>query len=114
MDDVRTQMNEIERASQTITEQLSQLYSRAKEESTDWLTEPLIPKPALSAWLQERGLPNRISIDEFLNACYSSAKFMDLDSRVITFHKVDANAIWNGQRRMTVFDIISTIPRLFE
>jgi hypothetical protein len=114
MDDVRTQMNEIERASQTITEQLSQLYSRAKEESTDWLTEPLIPKPALSAWLQERGLPNRISIDEFLNACYSSAKFMDLDSRVITFHKVDANAIWNGQRRMTVFDIISTIPTLFE
>jgi len=114
MDDVRTQMNEIERASQTITQQISQLYSRAKEETTDWLTEPLTAKPALSAWLHERGLPYRISIDDFLDACYKSAKFMDLESRVITFHKVDANALWNGQRRMTVFDLISMIPTLFE
>ena len=113
MSEVRAQMDQIEQVSKDITQTVEQLFARAKEETTDWLQEALIPKPALSKWLAERGLPNRISMDEFLDICYDSAKSLDLDSRVITFHKADAAALWNGQRRMTVFDLVATLPELF-
>jgi hypothetical protein len=52
-------------------------------------------------------------MDEFIDVCYDAAKSLDLESRVITFHRADANVLWNGQRRMTVFDLISAIPALF-
>ena len=48
----KEQMKEIEEASKTIRTQVKDLYMRAKEETTDWLNEPLIPKPALKKWLQ--------------------------------------------------------------
>jgi len=78
------------------------------------LDEPLIPKPRLREWLEANGHSNRISIDEFLDICYNTAKNMDLESRVLTFHTSDAVALWNGQRRLTVFDILAYIPTLFE
>jgi hypothetical protein len=110
----KEQMKEIEEASKTIRTQVKDLYTRAKEETTDWLNEPLIPKPALKKWLQTQGLSTTISIDEFLDICYNSAKTMDLESRILTFHKADAAVLWNGQRRLTVFDIVTLIPTLFE
>jgi hypothetical protein len=113
MSEVRAQMDQIQQVSKDITQTVEQLFARAKEETTDWLQEALVPKPALSKWLKERGLPNRISMDEFLDICYDSAKSLDLDSRVITFHKADAAALWNGQRRMTVFDLVAALPELF-
>jgi hypothetical protein len=114
MSEFKAQMDEIDRTTKRIGTQITRLYARAKEETTDWLEEPLVPKPALKAWLKSRGLPSRISIEEFLDACYSAAKTMDLESRVLTFSKTDAAALWNGQRRLTVFDMISLIPTLFE
>ena len=114
MSEFKAQMDEIDRTTKSIGTQITRLYARAKEETTDWLEEPLVPKLALKAWLKSRGLPSRISIEEFLDACYSAAKTMDLESRVLTFSKTDAAALWNGQRRLTVFDMISLIPTLFE
>jgi len=114
MAEFKAQMEEIDRATKSISTQVTQLYARAKEETTDWLTEPLVPKPALKAWLKSRGLSTRISVEEFLDVCYSAAKTMDLESRVLTFSKADAAALWNGQRRLTVFDITALIPTLFE
>jgi hypothetical protein len=114
MAEFKAQMEEIDRATKSISTQVTQLYARAKEETTDWLTEPLVPKPALKAWLKSRGMSTRISVEEFLDVCYSAAKTMDLESRVLTFSKADAAALWNGQRRLTVFDITALIPTLFE
>lgn len=114
MDDFKKQMREIEMASKSIDAQVTQLYSRVKDESVDWLSESLTPKPALKAWLKSRGLPSRPNMDEFLDACYSVAKSMDLESRVIIFHAADAAALWGGQRRLTVFEMVALIPTLFE
>jgi hypothetical protein len=106
-------MRELEKASIDIEAQVKNLYARTKAETTDWLTEPLLPRPVLKKWLTDRGLSDSISMDEFIDVCYDAAKSLDLESRVITFHRADANALWNGQRRMTVFDLISAIPALF-
>ena len=114
MNELKAQMEKIEQASKCITSQVSNLYSRAKTETIDWLNEPLSPRPALKAWLKSRDLPMKPTVDEFLDICYSVAKSMDLESRVIIFHSADAAALWNGQRRLTVFDIVGLIPTLFE
>ena len=113
MSELSSQMRELEKASIDIETQVQNLYARTKAETTDWLAEPLLPRPVLKKWLTDRGLSERISMDEFIDVCYDAAKSLDLESRVITFHKADANILWNGQRRMTVFDLISSIPALF-
>ena len=114
MDDFKKQMRELEKASKNIDLQVTQLFSRAKEEAVDWLSEPLTPKPALKAWLKSRGLPTNPTVEEFLDGCYSAAKSMDLESRVLVFHTADAAALWGGQRRLTVFELVGRIPTLFE
>ena len=113
MKEFKEQMDQIETVSESIGKQVSHLYTRAKEETTDWLNEPLSPKPPLKEWLKERGLTIRPTMEEFLDACYASAKSMDLESRVLVFGKADAAALWNGQRRLTVFEIIGLLPGLF-
>jgi hypothetical protein len=114
MSEFKKQMEEIERASKAIDTQITNLYSRVKEESVDWMNEPLVPRPPLKAWLKAKGYPPHPTVEEFLDICYASAKTMDLESRVVCFHKDDAAALWNGQRRLTVFDIVGLIPTLFE
>jgi hypothetical protein len=113
MKEFKEQMDQIEKVSESISKQVTQLYARAKEETTDWLNEPLSPRPLLKEWLKERGLTIRPTMEEFLDACYASAKSMDLESRVLVFGKADAAALWNGQRRLTVFEIIGLLPGLF-
>ena len=113
MKEFKEQMDQIEKVSESISKQVTQLYARAKEETTDWLNEPLSPRPLLKEWLKERGLTTRPTMEEFLDACYASAKSMDLESRVLVFGKADAAALWNGQRRLTVFEIIGLLPGLF-
>jgi hypothetical protein len=113
MKEFKEQMDQIEKVSESISKQVTQLYVRAKEETTDWLNEPLSPRPPLKEWLKERGLTTRPTMEEFLDACYAAAKSMDLESRVLVFHKADAAALWNGQRRLTVFEIIGLLPGLF-
>jgi hypothetical protein len=113
MKEFKEQMDQIEKVSESISKQVTQLYARAKEETTDWLNEPLSPRPPLKEWLKERGLTTRPTMEEFLDACYEAAKSMDLESRVLVFGKADAAALWNGQRRLTVFEIIGLLPGLF-
>lgn len=109
----REQMDQIEKVSESISKQVTQLYARAEEETTDWLNEPLSPRPPLKEWLRQRGLSTRPTMEDFLDACYAAAKSMDLESRVLVFGKADAAALWNGQRRLTVFEIIALLPGLF-
>jgi hypothetical protein len=112
--DFAKNMENIEAVSKHIDSQILGLYARVKKESVDWLTESLKPTSNVKAWLRSRGLKTRPSIDEFLDACYDAAKTMDLNTRTLTFHKADAAILWNGQRVLTVFDIVARIPTLFE
>jgi hypothetical protein len=109
----KEQIGQVEKVSESISKQVTQLYARAKNETVDWLNEPLSPRPPLKEWLRQRGLTTRPTMEEFLDACYEAAKSMDLESRVLVFGKADAAALWNGQRRLTVFEIIGLIPSLF-
>ena len=113
MKDFKDQMLQIDRATQSIDAQVNNLYTRAREETTDWLNEPLIPSPKLKAWLKGRDLPSRPTLEQFLDACFDAAKTMDLESRVLTFGTADAAALWDGQRRITLFDMIAMLPTLF-
>jgi hypothetical protein len=110
MAELKGQMEELHRASNEIHKDVVNLYKRAKE--TD-LEAPLHFKPHVRDWLKKRGLPKQLTMSEFLDACYDAAKKIDLESRVITFHTEDAAILWNGQRRLTVFDMVSLLPGLF-
>jgi hypothetical protein len=109
MADLKGQMEELHQASNQIHKDVANLYKRAKQ--TD-LEAPLHLKPHVRDWLKKRGLPKQLTMSEFLDACYDAAKKIDLESRVITFHTEDAAVLWNGQRRLTVFDMVSLLPGL--
>ena len=110
MAELKGQMEELHRASNEIHKDVVDLYKRAKQ--TD-LEASLNPKPHVRDWLKKRGVTRHPTMSEFLDACYDAAKKIDLDSRVITFHAEDAAILWNGQRRLTVFDMVSLLPGLF-
>ena len=114
MRDFKKQMEDIDAATNLLTGQVAQLYTRAKVETTDWLNEPLLPKPALRDWLAAHELPPRPTLEEFFDVSLDSAKSLDLESRMVTFHRADAVALWGGRRRMTIFEVLSQIPTLFE
>lgn len=114
MKEFKEQMQQIDEVTRNIGAQVKRVYTRAKEETKDWLNEPLIPKPSLQEWLKENKLPLRPTIGEFLDACFSKAKSLDLESRTLVFRKPDAIALWDGQQHLTVFDIVSKFPSLFE
>jgi hypothetical protein len=114
MKELRESMDTLAADSRVIDTQVRRLFARAKKETTDWLNEPLRAKPVVRAWLKERGLSSPISIEQFIDACYSAAKTMDLESRMLTFSKEDAAILWEGRRRISVFELTSMIPALFE
>jgi len=113
MSEFKKQMESLEQASEVITEQVTNLYARAKAETTDWLAEPLIPKPALKDWLVVHELPVRPTLEEFFEVCLDNAKSLDLESRMVVFHRDDAVALWRGKRRMTIFEVLALVPTLF-
>jgi len=114
MAEFKEQMKKVDEITQEVSTQVKRVCIRAKEETKDWLNEPLTPKPKLAAWLEENGLPLRPTAEEFLDICFDRAKSLDLDSRTIVFRKSDAIALWDAQQQMTVFDIVSKLPSLFE
>jgi hypothetical protein len=113
MDEFKKSMESIVSETRLIDTQVKQLFQRAKKETTDWLNEPLRAKPAVKVWLEDRGLSSPISIEQFIDACYSAAKTMDLETRMLTFSKEDAAILWEGRRRISVFELTAMIPALF-
>jgi hypothetical protein len=114
MAEFKEQMKKVDEITREVSTQVKRVCIRAKEETKDWLNEPLTPKPKLAAWLKENGLRARPTAEEFLDICFDKAKSLDLDSRIVTFRKSDAIALWDAQQQLTVFDIVSRFPSLFE
>ena len=114
MDELKTQMATIDSISTQLETHVTDLYRRSKVETTDWMHEPLRPKPHIAKWCGKHALPDSPTLDAFTDACFKAAKSIDLDTRTITFHKEDAAILWHGKRRMTVFDMIAFVPTLFE
>jgi len=114
MDALKTQMATIDSISTQLERHVTDLYRRSKAETTDWMHEPLRPKPHIAKWCGQHELPDSPTLDAFTEACFKAAKSIDLDTRTITFHKEDAAILWHGKRRMTVFDMIAFVPTLFE
>jgi hypothetical protein len=114
MRDLKSQMEQIEALSKSLDTHIVDLYRRTKADTVDWMHEPLKPRSHIGVWCAKKQLSARPTIREFIDACFSSASSMDLNSRTLTFCKEDAVALWNGQRRLTVFDIIERIPTIFE
>jgi hypothetical protein len=107
-------MDQIDTITKSLDTHVLELYERAKIETVDWMKEPMKPRRHIQKWCALHELSSRPTIDEFTDACFKAAWSVDLESRVLTFKKEDAAILWNGQRRLTVFDMINLIPSLFE
>ena len=114
MSGIKTQMATIENISSELTANVTGLFQRTKRETTDWMKEPLRPRPHIDVWCAEHGLPPSPTLDECIEACFTAATFLELETRIATFKKEDAEVLWKGKRRVSVFEILSSIPTLFE
>lgn len=114
MSGLKTQMAAIENISTELTTNVTALFQRTKRETTDWMKEPLRPRPHIEAWCVEHGLSATPTLDEFIEASFGAATFLELETRIATFKKEDAEVLWKGKRRVSVFEILSSIPTLFQ
>ena len=114
LNELKQQMQSIDVMAKSLEATVTDLYKRAKTETVDWMEEPLKPRRHIQKWCALHGLPENPTISEFTDACLAAAWSTDLESRMLTFKKEDAATLWNGQRRITVFDMIRLIPTLFE
>jgi hypothetical protein len=115
MEDLKEQMGKLAEASTEIRGQVKSLFKRAKRELVEWMEEPMRPRTAaVRSWLAAHNLPPEPTLKAFLAACYAAATSLDLESRVITFNKKDAAALWGGEQRLTVFDLVARLPTVFE
>lgn len=113
LSEMNTQMESIDTTSRELTTHLTDLFQRAKRETVDWMQEPLKPRAAIEAWCGAQGLSATPSLQEFIDACFTAAVSLDLEARVVTFKKEDAEILWKGKRRVSVFELLSSIPTLF-
>ena len=113
LSELKMQMESIETISNELTTHVVDLFQRAKRETVDWMREPLRPHHIIEAWCAEHGLSKTPTLEEFTEACFSAATSLDLETRIATFKKEDAEILWKGKRRISVFELISLIPTLF-
>ena len=106
-------MQVIHEAATAIDTQMLPLYDRAKSETTVWMLEPLRPTPGVRAWCKAHSISETPTLDEFTDACFKVAISLDYESRMATFRRADADALWQGQQRISIYDIIERIPLLF-
>jgi hypothetical protein len=111
---LKAQMQQIDVMAKSLDTHVLDLYRRAKTETVDWMNEPVKPRRHIQKWCAVHGLGLRPTIAEFTDAVLEAAWSLDLESRILTFKKEDAAILWNGQRRLTVFDMIARVPTLFE
>lgn len=114
LNELKMRMKEINNISKSIDSHIIDLYKRAKSETVDWMNEPLKPRSHIKKWCSLHGLSDNPTMDEFIEACLDAAWKTDLDSRMLTFKNEDAAILWNGTRRVTIFEIIRLVPTLFE
>lgn len=113
LSDMKEQIHTIHAASEKIETQMLGLYARAAAETIDWMHEPLKPTPPVKAWCVAQHLSDTPTVDEFTDACFKVAQSMDYESRMLTFRRTDAEVLWQGQQRLTIYELIAQIPRLF-
>lgn len=119
MESLKQQMSSIESASRQIDGQMSTICNRAREEDSiatpmDWTKEQLVPlSDGVRDWLALKGVPDRPTLKEFMNAVLDAASSVDLESRCVTMSEEDAAVLWAGQRQITVFQMIGLLPVLF-
>ena len=111
---LKVQACQLDTITRSIDKGLLNLFYRVKCETTDWMTEPLRPESKILAWCRKNNLPDTPSVDIFIDACFANATSIDLETRMLTFAKEDAVALWNGQQRVSIFEIIASMPRLFK
>ena len=111
--DLKQQMATIETVAHEVDRHLQSLFQRAKRETVEWMQEPLRPRDHVRVWCVDHGLSDAPTLDEFIDICFGAATFLDLETRVATFKKEDAEILWKGKRRISVFEIISSVPTLF-
>jgi hypothetical protein len=105
------QMEQLVTASERIDDAVLNLYARAKAETVSWMHEPLKPTPIVAAWCKK----NRVeatTIDSLSDAIFAMAQ-MDYESRMLTFRRQDADMLWQGQQRLSIYEVIARIPTLF-
>jgi hypothetical protein len=113
LSEMKEQIHTIHAASEKIETQVMGLYTRAASETIEWMHEPLRPTPPVKAWCVAHSLPDTPTIDEFTDACFRVAQSLDYETRMLTFRRVDAEVLWQGQQRLTIYEVIAKIPRLF-
>jgi len=113
LSDLNAQMATIDSVSTQLTRHVTELFQRAKRETVDWMQEPLKPRAGIDGWCRAQGLSATPTLEEFIDACFSAAVSLDLEARVVTMKKEDAEILWRGRRRMSVFEILASIPTLF-
>lgn len=113
IDTFKHQMHQIYMASKAAEQQIAQLAARAAAEAAEVQVQPLRPRAAVSAWLVERGAPADPSLAEFMDICLDAAESQDLETRTITFSADDAAVLTGGTRRVTVFELLRLVPKLF-
>lgn len=111
---LKVQVLQLDTITQSIDKGLLDLFYRVKCENTDWMTEPLRPETKILAWCRKNNLPDTPNVDTFIDACFANATSIDLETRMLTFTKEDAIALWNGEQRVSIFEIIASMPRLFK
>ena len=113
MESFKESMKEIQAMTRSVTKQMNTVFRRAKAETLDWLEEPLCPTPAVREWCMAQGISDTPTMTEFLDAVFAAATTMDFETRLLTFKKDDAIALWKGKHSLTVFDVIGLLPTLF-
>lgn len=107
------QMEQLTQASEKIDSAVLGLYARAKAETVVWMQEPLRPNPAVKAWCAKHRLPETPTIDELSDAILAAAQSLDYESRMLTFRRQDADMLWQGQQRLSIYEVIAKVPSLF-
>jgi hypothetical protein len=107
------QMEQLVKASEKIDGAVLSLYERAKAETVVWMQEPLRPNPAVKAWCAKHQLSETPTIDALFTAILTAAQSLDYESRMLTFRKPDADMLWQGQQRLSIYEVIAKVPTLF-
>ena len=111
--DLRIQLEKLSVDSKEIRHQVRNVFRCAKVASVDWMNTPLQPRSPYGNWMRQAGLPPAPTLTEFTEKLFGIAQTMDLAKRQLTFKQSDAEALWDGKRTITVFELMAALPTFF-